>query len=131
VSGGSGDPGRGRTGRRRSGELAAEVLRLLAAAEAPMTPGEVLDVLDPSGGLSYSAVVTTLTRLHEKAAVTRFRDGRAYRYAAAADPAALVAWRMSRLLDGETDHAPVLTRFVGSLSEQDERTLRDLLGELD
>lgn len=130
MSADSGEPGGGNRERRRSGELAAEVLRLLAAAEAPMTPGELLEVLDPSGGLSYSAVVTTLTRLHEKRAVTRFRDGRAYRYAAAADPAALVAWRMSRLLDGQSDHAPVLSRFVGSLSEQDERTLRDLLDDL-
>lgn len=96
-----------------------------------MTPGEVRNLLDGTGALSYSTVVTTLTRLHDKEVVTRVRDGRAYRYSAVADPSALTAWRMGRLLESEEDHGPVLARFVDSLSPQDERLLRTMLGDLD
>ncbi|RLK53915.1 putative transcriptional regulator [Actinokineospora cianjurensis] len=115
--------------RRRPGELAAHVLNTLAEAGRPLSPGELLELLDPPGSLSYSAVVTTLTRLYEKKAVTRERAGRAYRYTAVTDPSALVAWRMSRLLDADPDHTSVLTRFVSALDEKDEQTLRRLLGE--
>ncbi|WP_106186632.1 BlaI/MecI/CopY family transcriptional regulator [Umezawaea tangerina] len=121
----------GARSRRQPGALAAEVLTVLGASDSALTPAEVRDLLDPSGSLSYSTVVTTLTRLHDKEMATRVRDGRAYRYSAVAEPSALVAWRMGRLLDSDPDHASVLTRFVGSLSEKDERLLRDLLGKLD
>ncbi|WP_433088019.1 BlaI/MecI/CopY family transcriptional regulator [Dactylosporangium sp. CA-052675] len=115
--------------RRRPGQLGAEILTVLGSAGAPLTPGEVRDRVDPAGVLSYSAVVTTLTRLHERGAVTRERAGRAYRYGALSDPAGLVADRLSRLLSAQSDRASVLRRFVSRLSEQDERLLRDLLRE--
>jgi predicted transcriptional regulator len=105
------------------------VITALAAAPGPLTPGEVRDLLDPAGALSYSAVVTTLTRLHEKGAVARHRDGRAFRYGALSDAAGLVAERMSRLLADEPDRATVLRRFVGTLDDRDEETLRALLRE--
>ncbi|MFC5291316.1 BlaI/MecI/CopY family transcriptional regulator [Actinokineospora guangxiensis] len=117
--------------RRAPGELAAEVLRVLGGAGSALTPAEVRDALDPTGALSYSAVVTTLTRLHSKKLVNRRRDGRAYRYSASADPAALTAWRMGRLLDAESDRASVLMRFVSTLSEHDEALLRDMLRDHD
>ncbi|MFD4636961.1 BlaI/MecI/CopY family transcriptional regulator [Lentzea sp. NPDC058436] len=117
--------------RRLPGTLAAQVLQALVDAGSPLTPGEVRDLLDTTGALSYSTVVTTLTRLHEKEVVTRERDGRAFRYSAVADPPALTAWRMGRLLESEEDHGPVLARFVDSLSAKDEQLLRQLLGELD
>ncbi|WP_170167253.1 BlaI/MecI/CopY family transcriptional regulator [Actinoplanes xinjiangensis] len=115
------------SGRRRPGQLETEIVTVLASATAPMTPGEVRDALDPTGALSYSTVVTTLTRLHEKEAVARHRDGRAFRYGALADPAGLVADRMSRLMAVEPDRASVLRRFVSTLDEDDERLLRELL----
>lgn len=117
--------------RRLPGTLAAEVLRVLGDADAALTPAEVRERLDPAGVLSYSTVVTTLTRLHEKGMATRVRDGRAYRYSATADPSALTAWRMGRLLENEPNRTSVLTRFVDALGEDDERTLRELLGKLD
>ncbi|MFC5002511.1 BlaI/MecI/CopY family transcriptional regulator [Dactylosporangium cerinum] len=115
--------------RRRPGQLEAEVITVLGTAPAPLTPGEVRDLLDPTGALSYSAVVTTLTRLHEKGSVTRHRDGRAFRYGALSDAAGLVAERMSRLLADEPDRASVLRRFVGTLDDRDEEILRALLLE--
>ncbi|MFC0531722.1 BlaI/MecI/CopY family transcriptional regulator [Phytohabitans kaempferiae] len=118
-------PGAG--ARRRPGQLEAQVVTVLVDAGRPLTPGEVRERLDPSLALSYSTVVTTLSRLYEKDAVSRHRAGRAYRYAAVADAATLVAKRMRHLLAAEPDHASVLRRFVSSLDPDDERTLRDLL----
>lgn len=117
--------------RRKPGALATEILAILSDSGEALTPGEVLAQLPHDRKLSYSTVVTTLTRLHDKEAVRRHRDGRAYRYAATGDPSTLVAWRMSRLLDTETDHASVLTRFVSDLSPADEQTLRELLADDD
>lgn len=105
------------------------MITVLGAAAAPLTPGEVRDLLDPTGALSYSAVVTTLTRLHEKGSVVRHRDRRAFRYGALSDAAGLVAERMSRLLAEEPDRASVLRRFVGTLDDRDEEVLRALLRE--
>ncbi|UGQ13462.1 BlaI/MecI/CopY family transcriptional regulator [Yinghuangia sp. ASG 101] len=117
--------------RRRSGQLEGQVITVLVEAGQPLTPGEVLEKLGASSGLSYSTVVTILTRLHTKGAVTRRRDGRPYRYGAVSDAATLSASRMSRLLAEEPDRASVLRRFVNALDPEDERTLRALLRETD
>ena len=96
-----------------------------------MSPGEVRENLtqaDATGtALSYSTVVTILTRLHEKGSLSRERDGRAYRYAPVSDEAGLAARRLSQLLDRAPDREAVLSRFVADLSEQDEELLRSLL----
>ncbi|MEU8075094.1 BlaI/MecI/CopY family transcriptional regulator [Catellatospora citrea] len=114
-------------GRRRSGQLESRIVTVLTEAGLALTPGEVRDRLAPHADLSYSTVVTILTRLHTKGAVIRRRDGRAYRYAAVRDAAGLVADRMTKLLDAESDRSSVLRRFVGGLDAQDEQILRELL----
>lgn len=122
----SGDESSG-AGRRRPGELETQVLTVLAAAATSLTPREVLDRLDPDGTMSYSTVVTVLGRLYEKGAATRYKDGRAFRYGAVGSAAGLVGYRMGRLLEGESDRTAVLQRFISTLTDQDERTLRALL----
>jgi predicted transcriptional regulator len=116
-----------RSGRRRPGELEAQILAILGAADVALSPGEIRDRLDPDGTLSYSAVVTTLTRLHDKKAVTRQKNGRAYRYVAVADASTLVARRMGRLLDAQDDRTSVLSHFVSELTDADASVLRELL----
>ena len=123
----SSDPERG-SGRRRAGQLEGQIVTVLTQAGRGLTPGEVRARLPE---LSYSTVVTILTRLYDKGAATRRRDGRAYRYEAVADAAALVAGRMNRLLTEEPDRASVLRRFVSTLDEQDEEFLRALLRDSD
>lgn len=110
------------------GELEGDVLSLLWAAEAPLTPGEVLERL--GGGLAYTTVMTILTRLWQKGLVEREQRGRAYVYWPAVSEAELAAQRMRATLEHTRDREGALSRFVGSLSEKDERTLRAVLGEL-
>jgi predicted transcriptional regulator len=106
---------------------------VLAGATEPLTAQQVLDELPEQ--LAYTTVMTTLTRLTEKGALTRTPTStRAFAYALSgtADdvPAALAARRMSRLLDAGPDRAGTLARFVAELGPDDERLLTELLGQV-
>jgi predicted transcriptional regulator len=111
--------------RRESGELESEVLAALWASSTPMTPADVLAQLD--GGLAYTTVMTTLTRLFEKGLVERRRAVRGYAYSPSVQEAELAARRFRALLDRGHDREAVLQGFVGELSRDEERTLRALL----
>jgi predicted transcriptional regulator len=119
-------------GRPRGG-LEREVLACLAAAGRPLAPAEVQAEL--GGGLAYTTVMTTLSRLHAKGAVTRAAAGRGYAYALTGSPgaaqASMTAHRMLKLLEADQDRAHVLSRFVADLSPADERLLAGLLAEDD
>jgi predicted transcriptional regulator len=117
----SANPGgrpRARDRRRGQGELETQVLAVLGAAPGPVTAAWVQERL--GGGLAYTTVITILTRLYDKGAVTRTRSGRSF---------GLVALRMRKLLDREDDRDAVLSSFVSALSADDERLLRALLHE--
>ncbi|MFD3520202.1 BlaI/MecI/CopY family transcriptional regulator [Streptomyces sp. NPDC058653] len=105
--------------------MEAQVLAVLRQAPGPVNAGWVLDQL--GGDLAYTTVMTILTRLQAKRAVTRERVGRFFEWCATSDEAGLAALRMRRVLDAESDREAVLARFVTTLSPDDERLLRDLL----
>jgi predicted transcriptional regulator len=94
-----------------------------------MSPADVRAEL--GGDLAYTTVMTTLSRLHAKGAVTRLPARRGYSYALLGGPgaaeASMTAHRMLRLLEAGDDRAGVLSRFVADLSEEDERLLGELL----
>ncbi|WP_326766516.1 BlaI/MecI/CopY family transcriptional regulator [Streptomyces sp. NBC_01591] len=111
--------------RRGQGELEAQVLAVLHSANGPVTAGWVQEHLE--GDLAYTTVITILSRLYAKKAVTRSREGRSYTWTSASDEAGLAALRMRRVLDGERDRDAVLARFISALSPGDEERLRALL----
>jgi predicted transcriptional regulator len=116
---------------RPRGALEQEVLACLAAAGRPLTPGDVLAEL--GGGLAYTTVMTTLSRLHAKGAITRQPAGRGYVYALRGGQAdaldSMTARRMLKLLESGRDRAGVLSRFIADLSAEDEQLLSNLLAE--
>ncbi|HEX3811845.1 MAG TPA: BlaI/MecI/CopY family transcriptional regulator [Mycobacteriales bacterium] len=112
-------------GRRPAGALETEVLAALWAATEPMTPAQVQESLRAE--LAYTTVMTILTRLYEKGAVSRERVGRAYAYAAVLDQSGIAAAQMRALLDRGDDRTAVLARFVDGLSGDDERALVELV----
>jgi len=114
--------------RRPAGTLEAEVLAVLRADGVPLSPGDVRRRLGTAtwGALSYSTVVTIMSRLHAKGLLTRERAGRGFAYTLT-DEASLAASRMSQALDAGADHGAVLTQFVSGLSGRDARLLRRLL----
>lgn len=105
-----------------------EVLALLQTSRQAQTPGDVLRQL--GDGLSYSTVVTVLSRMFDKGLLTRSKQGRAYAYAPVADAQGLTARRMRQVLESDPDREAVLSRFVEDLPARDERLLRQLLGDL-
>ena len=111
--------------RRPAGGLEQEVLAVLAASRTAMTPAAVQAALDDD--LAYTTVLTALTRLYDKGAVTRERVGRGHAYTWAADTSTLTARRMRRLLDHGADRESVLARFVAELGPEDGRLLAQLL----
>jgi predicted transcriptional regulator len=120
---------RDRTGsavpRRGAGELEGEVLGTLWSAGAPMTPARLHAAL--GGDLAYNTVHTILTRLCDKSLVRRtVVDGRPA-YAPVHEAAEWSAAQMRAVLDRGRDRGAILQHFVTSLSEADERVLRDLL----
>jgi predicted transcriptional regulator len=114
-----------RAGRRASGELEAQVMSVLWAADGPLTATQVLDRLP--GNLAITTVLTILTRLLDKQQVSRERVGRGYAYLPVRDEATQVAEGMFALLEQGSDRRAVLTRFVSELHAEDERILQDLL----
>jgi len=113
--------------RRQPGRLEDEVVAALAAADGPLTTGEVLDQLD--SGLAYTTVMTTLTRLYDKGIVTRERTGRAYAYKLTS-PESRVARSMHGALEDSPDRDLALARFVDELEPADIPLLRRLLDQL-
>ncbi len=76
---------RQRPRRRGQGELEALVLSALKEADGPATAGWVQERL--GGDLAYTTVITILTRLLAKGAVTRERSGRSFAWTCALDQA--------------------------------------------
>lgn len=111
--------------RRNRGGLEQEIIAVLAASPAPLTPALVRDEL--GGDLAYTTVMTVLARLHGKGLVTRERIGRAFAYQAVPEGPAVTARQMQRLLDSGEDRAAVLSRFVEVLSPADEELLASLI----
>ena len=116
--------------RRPPGSLEAEVLEVLRAAAGPLSPGQVRERLAARQleDLSYSTVVTIVSRLHAKGLLERERTGRAFAYRPV-DEASRAASQMSQALQAGTDHGAVLSRFVSGLSGRDARLLRQLLDD--
>jgi len=118
--------------RRAAGALESEIFAIVREAGRPLTPGEVREQLAAGHAgaqpaeLSYSTVVTIVSRLHAKGLLARERARRGFAYAPV-DEASLAAGRMSQALSSGTDRDAVLSRFVSGLSGRDTKLLRQLL----
>lgn len=113
---------------RGQGPLESAVLAIVAAA-GQVTVVDVQRQLP--GELAYTTVMTTLSRLADKGALTQSRAGRAFTYSLAVPPEsvddAVTARQMRRLLSDGSDSAGVLARFVAELDPAEERLLAELL----
>lgn len=111
--------------RRAAGELEAEVLAALWAADGAVTAAHVREAV--SGGLAYNTVQTILVRLYEKGLIGRVAEGRRHEYFPVKGAAELAAEQMQALLSRGRDRQAVLQRFATSLSVEDARLLRAML----
>ncbi len=116
---------------RARGALELEVLTCLGASRRAMTAAQVQEEI--GGGIAYTTVMTTLSRLHAKGALDRAAVGRAYEYSlvggARGARSSMTAHQMLKLLDEQPDRTAVLTRFVAELNRADEKVLSRLLAQ--
>ncbi|MFY4720873.1 BlaI/MecI/CopY family transcriptional regulator [Streptomyces sp. LaBMicrA B280] len=119
--------GKRRDERRQHGELVGDVLAVLWGAGRPMTAQQVNEALDR--GLARTTTATVLSRLYENGTLRRTPSKRGFAYEPVEDAQGLVAGRMRRELESDPHRDLVLKRFVSSLSQDDEETLRRLLLE--
>jgi len=85
----------GDTSEKGLGPLEAEVMELVWATRSPVSVRELLERLNKGRHrpLAYTTVMTVMSRLAEKDALKRRRDGRGYVYEATADDSAGLAVR--------------------------------------
>lgn len=104
----------------------------LWSTSAPQSVREVHLVLTQSRDLAYTTVMTVLDRLAKKGLVSRERDGRAYRYAAAQSREDLVADVMHTALVGDqADRSAALVAFLDRISPEEAETMRQALKRLE
>ncbi|MGN9807910.1 BlaI/MecI/CopY family transcriptional regulator [Micromonospora sp. BQ11] len=92
-----------------------------------VTVREVADALD-GRELAYTTVMTVLDRLAGKGMVQREREGRAWRYRAAASREAYIAQLMLDALDLGGSRDAALVRFARSVTGTEADVLRAALG---
>jgi predicted transcriptional regulator len=113
------------------GDLERLVMEQLWAADGALTVREVHDQLSGTRELAYTTVMTVLDRLAKKRLTERERDGKAWRYRAAAPREELAADLMRDALDRAGDRREALVRFVGQVSDEEASLLRDALARLE
>ncbi|HEV2061656.1 MAG TPA: BlaI/MecI/CopY family transcriptional regulator [Solirubrobacteraceae bacterium] len=113
------------------GALEAEVMRVVWAMELPVTVREVLDEINAGrrNPLAYTTVMTVMSRLVDKGALSRRREGRGYRYEAVASDVAAMAVRNVMRQFGEA----AVAHFVEQVRDDPDalRRLERLLKERD
>jgi predicted transcriptional regulator len=102
-------------------------LERLWQAGGPLTAPELRDGL-ADRGLALTTVHTVLSRLERKGFVTH-DDDRPRRFAARGSREEHAAELMHEVLGQSADRQAVLARFVGSVSDEEARLLRELLAE--
>jgi predicted transcriptional regulator len=109
------------------GDLERTVLDRLWGADGPLTATQLQDGL-ADRGLALTTVHTVLTRLEQKGFVTH-DDARPRRFTARGTREEHAAELMHEVLGQSADRQAVLARFVGSVSDEEARLLRELLAE--
>ncbi len=107
------------------GELERAVMDRLWAADGPVAATTLRDGL-ADRGLALTTVHTVLTRLEQKGFVSH-DDARPRRFAPTASREEHAAALMHEVLGEAADRQAVLARFVGAVSEDEARLLRELL----
>jgi predicted transcriptional regulator len=107
------------------GDLERTVMDLMWSAGSPVAATELRDGL-ADRGLALTTVHTVLSRLEHKGFVVH-DDGRPRRFTPRASREEHAAELMHEVLGQAADRQAVLARFVGSVSDDEARLLRELL----
>lgn len=117
----------------RLGDLERAVMEQLWSGSGNATVREVHDALSAGRDIAYTTVLTVLDRLAKKGMVTRERDGRAWRYAAASSREALTARAMRHSINqlGDQDRKSAILQFLDGATPEELDDLKAALAELE
>ncbi|OOP60924.1 CopY family transcriptional regulator [Arthrobacter sp. SRS-W-1-2016] len=107
------------------GDLESAIMEQIWRADGPLLVREVLDGLDR--GLAYNTVHTVTEILHRKGWLTKEREGRAFRYGAAAGRDKYVAGLVTEALSLTDDRTAALVGFVEGIRPEEAEELHRLL----
>ncbi len=111
------------------GDLEAVIMDRLWSWKRPVTVREVLEDLRAYRDIAYTTVMTVMDNLHRKGALTREKDGRAWRYQPVRNRDEYAADLLSTVLDEAGDRGAALMRFVGGMRPSEVDALRRALAE--
>lgn len=115
------------------GDLERSIMDQLWSSPDPMTATTLRDRLterpETAAGreLAVTTVLTVLSRLEKKGLVARSRTSRPHQYRPVSSREAHTVSLMNEVLGEAPDRDAVLSRFVGSMSEEDASLLREIL----
>ena len=114
---------------RQLGSLEADVMARVWAGERPVLVRDVLEDLQQTRAIAYTTVMTVMDNLHKKGYLTRARDGRAYRYAAARTREEHTALVMEQVLAASGDSSATLMHFVQQIDADERAALSAIVAE--
>ena len=111
------------------GDLEAVIMDRLWTWDRPVTVREVGDDLQGYREIAYTTVMTVMDNLHRKGALSREKDGRAWRYVPVRSRDEYAADLLYSVLDEAGDRGAALRRFVGRMRASEVEALRRALAE--
>lgn len=114
---------------RLRGELEADIMSILWAAESPLTAKEIQSRFTANTP-AITTLITVLDRMRLKGNVHRDATaGRSHVFTAAQSQLETVAATMETALSSSGDRVAALLHFAGSLTEEDREFLRQAISE--
>ncbi|ASU82209.1 CopY family transcriptional regulator [Nocardiopsis gilva YIM 90087] len=111
------------------GELEAAIMRSVWAGSEPMRVRDVVDDLQRERDIAFNTVQTVMDILFRKGWLKRAKEGRAYRYWAAASQEDYATKLVEEALESAPDQAAVLSRLITQLPEDELSGLRAALND--
>ncbi|WP_328731908.1 BlaI/MecI/CopY family transcriptional regulator [Streptomyces caniferus] len=111
----------------RFGELEAEIMDQVWAADEPVRARDVLTRMERERPLAYNSVQTVMENLLHKGWLTKERDGRAFRYRATATREQYAARLMDEALAVTPERTAALARFVEDMVPDEAAALAQAL----
>jgi predicted transcriptional regulator len=109
------------------GELEAAIMDAVWGAPEPVLAREVRERLNAERPIAYTTVQTVMEILRGKGWLTRVKDGRAYRYRAAASREDYAAGLIDQVFASGADRTATLVKLVGQMDPDEVEVLRAAL----
>ena len=116
----------------RLGELERTIMDTLweLSTSAPGQTFTARDVANTLPNHAYTTVLTVIDRLTKKGLLERIRDGRSHHYVPTGSRESYVAELMHEALDSTSDRDAALVHFAETVTPNQAKMLRDVLGRI-